>query len=163
MAAEMPVAAEPMQAAAMPAAEQLTPIPTPSRGMPVAATQKMEQTMDKAMKTAEEFVSFSQANVEAFVKSSQIWAAGLQDLSKQFAATAQSSMDETVSTLKALSSVKSLKEAMELQASLARANVEKTVSVSSQFADASFKLAEQAMAPITARIQLATAKLTPAA
>jgi len=59
--------------------------------------------------------------------------------------------------------VKSLKEAMELQANLARANVEKTVAVSGKFADASFKLAEQAMAPITARIQLATTKLTPAA
>jgi hypothetical protein len=41
------------------------------------------------MKTAEEFVVFGQGNVEALVKSGQIWAAGVQDLTKQVAATAQ--------------------------------------------------------------------------
>jgi len=119
--------------------------------------------MEKAFKSAEELVAFGQANVEAFVKAGQIWTAGLQDLSKQVAATAQSNMDETVSTLKALSGVKSLKEAIDLQSTLARANVEKTVAASSQLADASFKLAEQAMAPLTARFQLAAQKMMPAA
>ena len=72
--------------------------------------------MEKAMKTAEELVAFSQGNVEAMVKSGQIWAAGVQDISKQIAATAQASFDETMSTFKALSSVKSLKDAFDLQA-----------------------------------------------
>ena len=78
------------------------------------------------MKTAEELVSFSQGNLEAILKSGQIWAAGMQDLSKQVAATAQASFDETMSTFKALTSVKSLKDAIDLQASLARATMEKT-------------------------------------
>ena len=83
---------------------------------------KVKQGMEKAMKTAEELVSFSQGNLEAILKSGQIWAAGMQDLSKQVAATAQASFDETMSTFKALTSVKSLKDAMDLQASLARAD-----------------------------------------
>ncbi len=40
------------------------------------------------MKSAEELVSFSQGNFEAMMKAGQIWAAGVQDLQKQFAATA---------------------------------------------------------------------------
>ena len=48
---------------------------------------KVKEGMEKAMKTAEEFVAFSQGNLEALLKSGQIWAAGVQDLSKQMAAT----------------------------------------------------------------------------
>jgi uncharacterized protein (DUF1697 family) len=63
-----------------------------------AETQaKVKQGMEKAMKTAEEMMVFSQGNLEAMVKSGQIWAAGVQDIGKQMAATAQASFDETLS------------------------------------------------------------------
>jgi phasin family protein len=114
--------------------------------------------MDKVIKTAEDFVSFGQGNVEAFVRSSQIWTAGVQDLGKQFVATAQAQFDETVSTFKALTSVKSLKEAMELQSTLARNSLDKAVSETGKMTDASLKLAEQTLAPITARVTLVVEK-----
>ena len=116
-----------------------------------------------AMKTAEEFVTFSQGNVEAVVKSSQIWTAGVQDLSKQVAATAQATFDETLANFKALTSVKSLKDAFELQASFARAAMEKAMAESGKLTDASFKLTEQTLAPITARVSVAVEKFAKAA
>lgn len=118
------------------------------------ATTEVKANMDKAMKTAEELVSFGQGNLEAMVKSGQIWAAGVQDLSKQMAASAQAQVDQTMATLKALAAVKSLKEAIELQSSLARASVEKAVAETGKLTDASLKLAEQTWAPITARVSL---------
>jgi len=124
---------------------------------------KVKEGMEKAMKTAEELVSFSQGNLEAVMKSGQIWAAGMQDLSKQVAATAQASFEETMSTFKALTSVKSLKDAMDLQASLARTTMEKTLAESGKLTDASFKLTEQAIAPITARVTLAVEKFAKSA
>ena len=111
------------------------------------------------MKTPEEFVSFSQANVEAFVKSGQIMATGLQDMSKQFAATAQATLDETMSTFRALTGVRSFKEAMDLQASLARSTMEKAVAQTGTVAESTFKLAEEAMAPLTGRVTLAVESL----
>jgi phasin family protein len=114
--------------------------------------------MDKAIKTAEEFVSFGQGNVEAVMKSSQIWAAGVQDLGKHLAATAQAQMDETMATVKALSTVKSVKEAVELQTALAKTAMEKLMAETGKLTDASMKLAEQAFAPITERVTLATEK-----
>ena len=73
------------------------------------ATQaKMKQGVEKAMKTAEELVAFNQGNIEALVKSSQIWASGMQDLSKHFAAAAQASLDESMSALKAMTSTMNL-------------------------------------------------------
>jgi len=107
------------------------------------------------MKTAEQFVTFGQGNVEALVKSSQIVATGLQDISKQIAANAQATMDETLSTMRALTTVRSIREAMDLQASLARSTFEKAVSQTGQITESSFKLAEQAMEPITHRVTLA--------
>jgi len=124
---------------------------------------KMKEGMEKAMKTAEEFVAFGQGNLEALLKSGQIWAAGVQDLSKQMAATAQASFDETMSTFKAMTSVKSLKDAMDLQASLARSTLEKTLAESGKLTDASFKLTEQAIAPLTARVTLAVEKFAKSA
>ena len=119
---------------------------------------KVKEGMEKAMKTAEELMSFSQGNLEAMVKCGQIWAAGVQDIGKQIAANAQASFDETMSTFKALSSAKSLKDAFDLQASLARSTLEKTVAESGKLTDASMKLTEQALAPLTARVNLAMEK-----
>ena len=147
--------------AALPAAE---PPRTPeafSAATPAAASQfdnatsEVKANMDKAMKTAEELVTFGQGNFEAMVKSGQIWATGMQDLGKQVAASAQAQMDQTMATLKALAGVKSLKEAIELQSTLARSSVEKAVAETGKLTDASMKLAEQTMAPITARVSLA--------
>jgi phasin family protein len=128
------------------------------------ATQvKMKEGVEKAMKTAEELVAFNQGNIEALVKASQIWASGLQDLSKSLAAAAQASMDESMAALKALTSAKSLKDAFELQSSFARAALEKSLAESGKLTDASFKLTEQALAPITARVTVAVEKFAKAA
>lgn len=107
------------------------------------------------MKTAEQFVSFGQGNVEALVKSSQIVATGLQDLSKLMAASAQASMDEAMHAFRAMTGVRSLKEAADLQATLARSTVEKALTDGNQVAETSFKVAEQAFAPISGRMSLA--------
>jgi phasin family protein len=123
---------------------------------------QVKANMEKAMKTAEEMMAFSQGNVEAAVKSGQIWAAGVQDLSKQMSASAQASFEETVSTFKALAAVKSLKDAVELQSSYTRATLEKAMAETGKLTDASLKLAEQAMAPLTARVTLAVEKFAKA-
>lgn len=107
------------------------------------------------MRTPEEFVSFSQGNIEAVVKSSQIWAAGLQDLSKQFAATAQAQLDETLSVYKAFAGAKSLREVVDMQTALVRNTMEKAVAQTGQATEAGLKLAEQTIAPIAARMQVA--------
>ena len=128
-----------------------------------ASQTKMKEGMEKAMKTTEQLVAFSQGNIEAFVKSSQIWTTGVQDLSKHVAAAAQASMEEGMSTFKALTGVKSLKDAFELQAAFARATLEKTVAQSGKLTDASLRLTEQAIAPITARVSVAVEQIAKAA
>lgn len=124
---------------------------------------EFKTNMEKTMKSAEEFLSFGQGNVEAIVKSSQIWTAGVQDIGKTVAANAQAQFDATVATIKAFTGVKSLKEVLDLQAALARSSVEKAVAETGKLTDASLKLAEQTMAPIAARVTLVVEKFGRAA
>lgn len=123
---------------------------------PVAST-KMTTTkplrgMDTMMKNTEDFVALGQANMEAFVKSGQIWTSGIEALMKQFAETAKVSFDESVATLKAITSAKSITEAMELQNKFATSAAKRALAESNKLVDASIKLAEQTLAPITARV-----------
>jgi phasin family protein len=108
--------------------------------------------MKTMIKSTEDAVAFGQANVEAFVKSGQIWAAGVQELTKLFAATTKASFDESVSTFKAITSAKSVTEAIDLQNAFASSVVAKTLAESKKLIDASIKLTERTLAPIAARV-----------
>jgi phasin family protein len=119
------------------------------------AQVQVKEGMQRAMKTAEQMTAFSQGNFEAMVKSSQILATGFSDMSKLMAASARANMDETMATFKAMTTVKSVKEAMELQTGFARTAMEKAVAESTKLTEHSLKLAEQAMAPISARVNAA--------
>ena len=124
------------------------------------AQTKIKQGVSRAMTTAEQFAHFHQGNLEAMVKSSQIWATGLQDLSKHMASQAQTTMEETISTFRAMTGVKSLKEAFELQTSFAKSSMEKALSESTKLTETGLKLAEEAAAPITARVNAAVEVFT---
>jgi phasin family protein len=119
------------------------------------AQTQVKEGVEKVTKVAEQLVSFGQGNLEAVVKSGQIWATGWQDLSKQFASQAQSNLDEGLSVIRALAGVKSLKEAIDLHTNFARTAFEKALAESGRFTESSIKLAEQASAPLTARVTAA--------
>ena len=108
------------------------------------------------MKTAEQFITFGQGNIEALVKASQVMATGWQDITKQMAANAQSVMDESMSTFRAMAGVRSVKEAMDIQSNFARTSIEKAVSQTGAITEASFKIAEQVYEPIASRMTIAT-------
>ena len=116
---------------------------------------KIKGNIEKSMKTAEEIVLFGQGNVEAWVKASQIYASGFQDISKQFAASSKASLEEAVAFTKSLMGVKSVKDAVDLQTGFTKSSIERAVSETNKLTDASVKLAEQTIAPLTARITLA--------
>jgi phasin family protein len=110
-------------------------------------------------KTTAEIASFGQGNVEAIIKSGQVWAAGWQDISKTMAAATQTHLDQSLSSWKALISVKSLKEAMDLQVRLAQTAFQTAFAETGKLTNASMKLAEQTIAPITERITQAAEKV----
>jgi phasin family protein len=116
--------------------------------------------MDSITRTTDEVTSFSQGTIDAMMKSGQAWASGMQAITQTIAETAQAQLDHTLSTWKALTGVKSLKEAMDLQAGLARASLQTALADTGKLTEVSIKLAEQSMAPLTARMVVAVERLT---
>ena len=102
----------------------------------------------------EELVSLGQGNFAALLQAGQIWTTGLQQLATQVAASAQASLGETLAVFTALSSAKSPQDALDLQTKLVRSALEKTLADSGRIGDASVKLLEQTLAPLTARATL---------
>ena len=143
-------------------AESLSHAVEPAAETP-SDTTLFNRPVETAMTTAEDFMAFGQANLDALVKSSQIWAAGFQDLGKHMAASAQAQLDQTMSTWKAMAGVKSIKEAVDMHTGLARSTIETAVSETGKLTDASMKLSEQAFAPITARLSVTAEKFGRAA
>lgn len=132
----------------------------------VQARTAMEQGFAQASKSAEglvkateEAVEFGRGNMDALTKSAQVYFAGVQDISRQAMAVMQALSEQTLDNVKALSSARSLKEAADLQASFARAGFERVMGEATKLQEASLKLAEQAFAPINARVQVAVDKM----
>jgi len=127
----------------------------------VAMEKGMEQMTKQAegfFKAAEEAAEFGRGNFEAVTKSAQLFAAGFQDLGKQVFAVSQALTDHAMESAKALAGVKSLKEAADIQAAFAKASLERSMSEAAKLQEATFKLAEAAYAPLTARMNLAVEK-----
>lgn len=122
-----------------------------------------QENMNKGVKATEEFVAFAQGNVEAFTKSAQILVAGLQDLNKSAFATAQALAEENVAKAKEFAAVRSLKDAVELHTAFVKGSIEKSLAETQKLGEGYFRLAEQALAPLTARFQVAVEKFGKAA
>ncbi|MXP66006.1 phasin family protein [Roseomonas sp. M0104] len=127
----------------------------------------MEKNMEKATRTAEglykateEAMEFGRGNFEAFTKATQTYVSGMQELSKQAFAAMQVLNEQAVQNARAMSSVKSLKEAADLQSTFAKVQLEKSMSEATKLSEAAFKLAEQSAAPLAARMTLAMERMT---
>jgi phasin family protein len=134
-----------------------TAVPAPSLyGMAVGPTNPMFQKgLNTVINNSENFVAFGKANLDAVAASGQIWAAGVQDLTKQFASTLNASYEETFANFKAVSAAKSVREVIDLQNALGQAAVAKAAAESKKLIDASIKLTEQTLAPLKTRMTIA--------
>jgi phasin family protein len=109
------------------------------------------------------FLAAGKANLEAVSESAKIWAAGTQDLTKQVAASVQASYADSMAAFKALTAARSLTDVVTLQGDYSKAAIAKAVADTTKVTEASLKLAEQAMAPLTARVAVAVDSFSKAA
>ena len=139
----------------------------PKTGQVVDLIEKSQSQIQEGFRTttkqAQEFLALGQGNTEAFAKAFQIWAAGVQDLTKQVAANVQASLEEALANAKTLSAVKSPQEALELQAKLAQESFAKATAEATRISEASLKLFQNALAPLTDRATVALEKVSKAA
>jgi phasin family protein len=110
-----------------------------------------------------EATEFTKGNVEAVVESGKILASGAQEFGKAYVEEARSAYETLTADLKELAAVKSPTELFQLQGKIARRNFDALVASSSKNTEAAIKLANEAFAPISGRVNAAAEKLTQAA
>jgi len=128
------------------------------------AVEKTMETANKTagdmMKAAEQAAEFGRGNLEAITKASQLYVTGVQDLSRQTMAMFQALSEHTIEGMKALSTMKSVKDAADFQASFTKAAFERAMNDTTKLHEAAMKVAETAIEPISARMTVAMEKMT---
>lgn len=152
--ATAPTTAQPAATATM-----MNAVPAQARATMEKNMQQVNKAAEGLFKAAEEAAEFGRGNVEAMTKATQVYVAGVQDLGRQTVALMQGLTDQALEGAKALSGVRSLKEAAEIQATFTRSALERSFTETAKLQEAALKLAEQSFAPITARVTLAVEKL----
>jgi phasin family protein len=120
---------------------------------------KAKAAYEKSAEVATEVTELTKGNVEAFVESGKIFAAGAQDLGKTYAEEAKSAYETMTADMKELAAVKSPTELFQLQGKIARRNFDALVATGSKNTETFLKLANDAFAPLTGRVEVATEKL----
>lgn len=129
----------------------------------VEVKSKAQAAFEKGSAVATETTEFAKGHVEATVESGKILAAGLKTLGTDYVAESKKALETMTADVKELAAVKSPTDFFQLQANLMRRNFEAAVAYGTKSSAAATKLANEAFAPISARVSLAVEKLNKAA
>lgn len=133
------------------------------KDIPMDVSNSIKEAFTKTSAAATEYGEFAKGNVEAFVESGKILAAGLQELSNSFVAEGKAAFDTATADVKALSGVKSPADFFKLQTEFVRRNFDTAVAYSTRTGEAMVKLTSDAFAPLSGRVSLAVEKVKTAA
>lgn len=115
------------------------------------------------IKTYENLFSFGKENVEALVQSGTLATKGFEEVSKAYAAYATENFNKATAAVKALASVKSPTEFVQLQAQFARESVDGFIAESRKLSEIANTVATSALEPLQARAKAASSVFKAAA
>ncbi len=124
---------------------------------------KAKAAYDKGTSMVAEMTDLAKGNMEAVVESGKILATGMQDIGKSAAEDAKAAYETLTADMKEMAAVKSPTELFQLQGKIMRRNFEAMIAATTKGSEATMKLANEAMAPLSARVTLAVEKLSKAA
>lgn len=127
------------------------------------AQERAKAAYEKSTAYVGEVNEFSKGNVEAFVESGKIFAAGMQELGKDYVAEGKSAIETMTADIKEFAAVKSPTDFFKLQGEIMRRNFDAAVASTSKHSEALVKLANEAIAPVSSRVSVAIEKVKQAA
>ncbi len=126
----------------------------------VADTQKtVTEQFEKLSKSFEGLTAFSQENVDAFVKSSEIAAKAAEGIGTEISAYSKKAFEDGVAAAQDLASAKTMTELFEKQTSYAQSALEGFVSQATKMNEIYVAAAKDITAPLGARVTAATEKM----
>jgi len=136
---------------------------TQKMGDSVAELQNRSQAAyEKSSEMMSEMSGVAKGNVEAMVESGKIFSTGMQDLAKAYVEDAKSAYEQMTADLKEMAAVKSPTELLQIQGKIMRRNFDALVASTSKNAEKMMKLSNESFAPISARVNVATEKMSKA-
>lgn len=123
------------------------------------AQEQVEKAQQTLFKRYDEAASFGKDNVDAYVQSGTLFAKGVESLSKELMALAQSTAEANVATAQALFGARTLREVIDLQTEFSRSRFDSLVAESAKLTELSLVLANDTIEPIQARLNAAVEKL----
>ena len=145
------------------ATAQKTDFTAQAKEMAADVQTRVKGVYTKATEFAADAGEFNKANLEAVVESGKIFFNGAQELVKSDVETGKSLIEVVQEDAKKVTSIKSPTELFELQGEIARRNFDAAVSFASQRTETLMKLYNDAFAPISNRVSVATEKFSKAA
>jgi phasin family protein len=124
-----------------------------------ATREQLEKASVTMFKSYEDLSKFQKDNYDAYVAASQIFAKGAENIGKAWMAFTQESLETVAQTAKALLGAKTLREAVDLQSDWAKSSFDKVVAEGTKISEMSVKVANEAYAPINARVNVAVEKM----
>lgn len=115
---------------------------------------------EKSQEMMGEMSEFTKGNVEAMVEAGKILSSGMQEMSKSYAEDAKSAYEAATTDMKAMAAIKSPTELFQLQGNLMRRHFDSMIAFSSKSSDDMMKLANEAIAPLSGRMTVATEKFS---
>jgi phasin family protein len=127
------------------------------------AQDRAKVAFEKSQALAGEAGEFTKGNVEALVASGKVFAAGMQDIGKDYVTEAKSAFETVQADMKELAAVKSPADFFKLQGEILRRNFDAAIATGSKNSEKVVKIAGEAFAPIQNRVSLAIEKVKQAA
>jgi phasin family protein len=100
----------------------------------------------------DKITEYHKANYDALMKSHAALVAGFEQISKEVVTLTQASLESAAAATKAALAVKTLADLMSLQADYGKTSFEKLVADSTKLGELGVKVANEAIAPVSARV-----------
>ena len=123
------------------------------------AQEQVEKASENLFKRYDEVASLGKDNVDAYVLSTTVFAKGVESMGKELMSMAQSAVETNVATTKALFGAKTVREVIDLQTEFSRSAFDNFVAESAKLTEMSMNLANDAIEPIQARMNVTVEKL----
>lgn len=120
---------------------------------------QVEKTSKAVFKGYGDFASLGQDNLDAVVKSGDVVAKGFETLSKGMMDFARVSFEGNVEATNAILGAKTLSDLVDLQTKYTRRNLDQFLAESTKLTELTVKVANEAFAPIKARVDVAVEKM----
>lgn len=119
---------------------------------------RAKSKMDEAVKAYDELAVLGKETADALMAASTAYAKGLEQLTAEWLSFSKQSVEEGITTTKALLGARTIQEVVDLQANFAKAQFDQFMTQGAKLGELATKVAQETFEPLNARATVAVEK-----